>query len=61
MGSIHRIAASADGKVFIKFLEENLSATDVDNRILEGVNLSRSQGKALTIEAILALLEAIKQ
>lgn len=57
-GCLKRIAHSADGDILKKYLQAELSGTDADNRILEGVNLNRSQGKALTLKAILELLEA---
>lgn len=59
-GALKRIANSGDGELLKRFLKTNLSATDEDNRLIrDDVDLRRSQGKALTIKAILDLLEAI--
>ena len=60
-GSLRRIAATSDGHILKEYLKANLDSTDEDNRILENVNLNRSQGKALTLKAILDLLEAGQQ
>lgn len=57
-GAIRRIATSSDGEVLKRFLHANLASADEENRVIEGADLHRSQGKALTIKAILDLLEA---
>lgn len=60
-GAIKRISTSPDGEVFKRYLLKELSSSDEDNRIAEGNGLLRGQGKALTIKAILDVLEAHKQ
>lgn len=57
-GSLKRIGSTPDGEVLKRYLLANLTSTDEDNRTADGVNLYRSQGKALTIKAILEALEA---
>ena len=58
-GALRRIATSPDGQVMIRYLLSNLDSTDEDNRLIrDPVDLNRSQGKALTIKAILEALEA---
>lgn len=57
-GAIKRIATNPDGDILKRYIVANLSSTDEDNRILQDVNLHRSQGKALILKAILDLLEA---
>lgn len=60
-GSIKRIAGSPDGQALKTYLFRSLSEADEENRVLDGPDLHRSQGKALIIKAILDLLEATKQ
>ena len=61
-GAIKRISTSPDGEVFKRYLLKELSISDEDNRVLdEDRSLARGQGKALTIKAILDVLEAHKQ
>lgn len=57
-GAIKRLGQSSDGQFLKQYLLENLSETDKDNRSAAEVSLYRSQGKALTLKAILDLLEA---
>lgn len=57
-GALKRIATNLDGEILKKYLKQELALTDEANRILEGANLHRSQGQALTLKAILDLLEA---
>jgi hypothetical protein len=59
-GSIKRIAVSHDGFTFKAYLQRCLSEADEENRVTEGADLHRSQGKALTLKAILDMLEAQK-
>lgn len=41
-----RLEASSDFQKYIEYLQEELRIQDVNNRILEGVDLHRGQGKA---------------
>ena len=57
-GALRRIATNPDGEILRRYLLSNLSDADLENRVKEGANLHRAQGKALTLKAILDLLEA---
>jgi len=54
--AFQRLKLSVDGELIKRLLQQNLIAADEANRQLEGVNLNRSQGSALTLKAILDLL-----
>lgn len=51
--AILRLSSNSDFQVFCEWLASSLEKADVANRSLEGAALHRSQGKAVTLEAIL--------
>ena len=44
-----------DFKTFLTFLEDSLNKTDREARFMEGPSLHRNQGKAITLDEILAM------
>jgi hypothetical protein len=60
-GAFYRLKGLQDMLLIKEYLKENLAQADSDNRSLKDVDLYRSQGKALTLKAILDLLDSSKE
>jgi hypothetical protein len=53
LSNLARLNGLVEFKIFLEYLQENLNKLDRDNRRLSGEVLHRSQGAALTLDAIL--------
>ena len=55
--AIRRLSSNSDFHVFLEWVAASLAEADAANRLLEGAQLYRSQGKAVTLADIIGAPE----